>query len=146
MEKQKIGVPIVVVNERSEVLMGKRKGVYGDGHYGMPGGRIELAESIEQTAIRELREETGLELTGCEYIGVVRELQADYNFIHFGVAAKGYRGEVTNVEPDKCEGWEWHPLGNLPSNIMRSHAAVIEMYKNKSNPSLREILIKDPEA
>jgi 8-oxo-dGTP diphosphatase len=82
-------------------------------------------------AKRELEEETGLVNPQLEYIGVVREKQEGYSFIHFVFVCKSFDGEVQNTEPEKCEGWEWYSVENLPQNILNGHKAGIEMYKNK---------------
>ncbi|EOP54942.1 MULTISPECIES: NUDIX hydrolase [Bacillus] len=56
-----------VFNEAGEVLLQKR----GDnGGWGFPGGAMEIGESAEETAIREIREETGYMVQVDEFIGV----------------------------------------------------------------------------
>jgi len=53
--------------EAVELLMIKRATYAGDpwsGHFALPGGRQEPGETIEQTAVRETREETALDLSG----------------------------------------------------------------------------------
>ena len=52
-EQPKIGIGVVVVKENS-VLLGKRKGAHGSGHWGFPGGHLELCETPETCAAREL--------------------------------------------------------------------------------------------
>ncbi|PEY34585.1 NTP pyrophosphohydrolase [Bacillus cereus] len=56
-----------VFNEVGEVLLQKR----GDnGAWGFPGGAMEIGESAEETAIREIKEETGYIVQVNELIGV----------------------------------------------------------------------------
>lgn len=57
--------------EAVELLMIKRATYAGDpwsGHFALPGGRQEPGETIEQTAVRETREETGLDLSRSDSI------------------------------------------------------------------------------
>ena len=49
---------------REEVMLSKRLTGYGKGTYTLPGGKRRPGESLEECAIRELKEETGLELPG----------------------------------------------------------------------------------
>ena len=58
-------VNVVVVNDASEVLMIRRS---DNDNWAVPGGAIDLGESMTQAAIRETREETGVE---CQITGIV---------------------------------------------------------------------------
>jgi 8-oxo-dGTP diphosphatase len=139
--QEPIGTPTIVLNDEGKVLMAERIMVYGRGLYGMPGGHIELNELAEETAKRELLEETGLVVEEIEFVGVVRELQKEtYTFIHFGFLVKKFHGELKNVEPEKSKDWEWISLNNLPKNILPGHKAVLDMFKNKNTPRFRDLV------
>ncbi len=58
-------VNVVVASEAGEVLLIRRS---DNGNWAVPGGAIDLGESMVQAAIRETREETGIE---CEITGLV---------------------------------------------------------------------------
>jgi len=124
---------------KTKFLLGKRKNAYMSGYYGLPGGRMELKESLWESVKRELKEETGLQAQQIKYLGVVRELQSTYNFIHFAFLCEKYAGEVTNTEPEKCEGWEWFELDEIPQQTLPGHLAGIDIFKD-STLSLRELL------
>ena len=56
-----------IFNDQGKVLLQRR----GDSHkWGFPGGAIELGEAPEMTAVREAKEETGLEVSISKLIGV----------------------------------------------------------------------------
>lgn len=50
------GSVVIIVNEKNELLLQKRH----DGYWGLPGGLMDLGESFEEVAKREVFEETGL--------------------------------------------------------------------------------------
>ena len=58
-------VNVVVVNEAGEILMIRRT---DNDNWAVPGGAIDLGESVAQAAVRETREESGIE---CEITGIV---------------------------------------------------------------------------
>ena len=58
-------VNVVVVNDASEILMIRRT---DNDNWAVPGGAIDLGESVGQAAVRETREESGIE---CEITGIV---------------------------------------------------------------------------
>ncbi|KAJ1018978.1 hypothetical protein NDA16_004781 [Ustilago loliicola] len=56
----RVGVAVFVINEKGHVLVGKRTGSHGAGTLALPGGHLELHESFQDCAAREIYEETGL--------------------------------------------------------------------------------------
>jgi ADP-ribose pyrophosphatase YjhB (NUDIX family) len=58
-------VNVVVSDERGEILLIRRS---DNDNWALPGGAIELGESMTQAAVREVKEETGID---CEITGLV---------------------------------------------------------------------------
>lgn len=61
------GVAAVIVNDRGEVLLQRRS---DDGRWGLPGGAMEPGEEPAETLVREVREETALEVVPERIVGV----------------------------------------------------------------------------
>ena len=65
-----MGIGAIILNG-NQILLEKRKNAPGKGKWTIPGGLIELGENIEQAVIREVKEETGLEVAEPQLIDVV---------------------------------------------------------------------------
>lgn len=130
MTQQPIGVCVIVLdNTKKSVLLGRRINAYKSGMFGLPGGRVNLSEPLAKCARRELFEEAGLQVKSLKYIGVVRELQNTYNFIHFVYLCEKFEGKLETKEPHKCEKWEWYSLDALPKDILPGHKAALDLFK-----------------
>lgn len=66
----RVGVGVIVWNEKTQLLLEKRRDC---GWWGLPGGRIEPGESVCSAAVREVYEETGLIVEVQELLGVYSE-------------------------------------------------------------------------
>jgi len=56
-------IGLLIINEKNEILMMKRCNTgYMDGMYGFISGHVEEGETFEQTVVREIKEETGINL------------------------------------------------------------------------------------
>ena len=66
----KAGVGVIVVDPAGRILLERRS---DNGWWGLPGGAIEAGESVRQAALREVREETGLEIRITGLLGVYSE-------------------------------------------------------------------------
>ncbi len=57
-----VGVGVAVFDAAGQVLMVRRGRPPGVGRWGLPGGLVELGEQLVDAAVREVREETGVEI------------------------------------------------------------------------------------
>jgi len=126
-KEHNIGVCVIVQNATGDILLGKRKNSYKSGSYGIPGGRVELGEPIADAAKRELMEETELSPELINFVGVVRDFQDTYEFIHFVYQTVIGDQQPQLAEPDKCEGWEWFDPSMLPLITLWGHVQAIAL-------------------
>ncbi|ANN20420.1 NUDIX hydrolase [Amycolatopsis orientalis] len=62
----------IVHDEQGRILLIRRANEPGRGLWSVPGGRVEPGETDEAAVIREMREETGLDVTPGTFVGNVR--------------------------------------------------------------------------
>jgi 8-oxo-dGTP diphosphatase len=118
-----VGVGVLVVHQ-GLLLLGKRRGSHGAGHWAAPGGRLEFGEALEDCARRELMEETGLVARHLElgpYTNDVFEEdgQIAQHFLTVYVVARSLQGTPRNLEPEKREGWAWFGWDALPTPLFQ---------------------------
>jgi ADP-ribose pyrophosphatase YjhB (NUDIX family) len=94
----------------------KRKFEPRVGEWSLPAGFIEWGEGPEQTAIREVQEETGLNVAVCSLYGIYR----GQDYPDYEILLVVYRGEILGGElqpgDDALEA-QWFDLAHLPENI-----------------------------
>ncbi len=122
----KVGVNPIIVNN-NKILLGKRKNTFGEGTYGLPGGHLKSNETIEQCAIREIQEETGLIVLE-EDLKVIN-IARTYDRIQIGVLVNKYDGIPKIREPHKCSDLGFFDLDKLPE-LFSGTKVNIELYKN----------------
>lgn len=135
MENQvpKVGVGVMIFKD-GKVLLGKRKNAHGEGQYAFPGGHFEYMESFEDCVQREVREETGMEIDNIKFQLVGNILHfAPKHYVQVSFTADWKSGTPETMEPEKCEGWQWFDLDNLPDNIMVTTRLSFEAYQTGRN-------------
>ena len=116
-QKPKVGLGVVIVNCDGKILIGKRKGSHAP-YYSIPGGHLELGETFEEGAIREIKEETDLDIIDPKVIAVTNNLETYRNeglhHISIVLFVNDFSGALKNMEVEKCDGWLWADPEKLP--------------------------------
>src|SRR5215203_2202919 len=76
-ETPKIMVDVVVPSEEGRILLIRRGTEPYEGYWALPGGFVEVGETLEEAAAREAEEETGLEIEIVRLIGVYSDPDRD---------------------------------------------------------------------
>lgn len=123
-----IGATTLVFNDKKELLLNLRSDT---NTWGIPGGSMELYETIEETAIRELKEEAGINVNELELVRVLsgKEYYFEYPngdkmctvIVLFKVL--NYTGDI-KVADNESKKLEFFSLNNLPNMESRAKAII----------------------
>lgn len=116
----RVGVGVLLMSKKHPncVLIGQRKGSHGEGKFALPGGHLEMYESWEDCALREVKEETDLDLKEVTFATVTNDPMEDEGKHYITILMQAVVDDeqtVQNMEPNKCEGWSWVPWADLRS-------------------------------
>ncbi|EKE28618.1 MAG: MutT/nudix family protein [uncultured bacterium (gcode 4)] len=95
----------------------------------MPGGKLEFWESFEEGWIREVKEETWIELDNIKVICVNNDRIETAHFVTIWMLSQDFEGEAQVMEPDEITEWKWFTLENLPENVFPPSLKLLENYK-----------------
>jgi 8-oxo-dGTP diphosphatase len=140
-ERPVVGVGAIIL-DGGKILLEKRKSTPGEGKWAVPGGLIELGETVEQAVIREVKEETGLDVASPRLVDVVDYISLDekgavkYHFIilDYLVTVKG--GEL-KAASDAAE-LRWVPISEVERyDLTESFRRFFKQNRQKlENPNL----------
>lgn len=114
----RVGMGIFVFKD-GKFLMLQRKGAHGAGSWSIPGGHIEFGESFEDTARREVEEETGLKVKNIRFGAVTNDHFKDENkhYITVWIVSDWASGKERVTEPDKCVNLGWYTFEDKPEPL-----------------------------
>ncbi len=92
-----------LIKDNEVVVTKYKKGNKKEGYYDIPGGKIEEGESPKQTAIREMKEETGIEIQNLKYKGIMTIEYPNRMFIFDTFISKEYEGKPQEFEENTSE-------------------------------------------
>jgi 8-oxo-dGTP diphosphatase len=123
----RVGVGVFIFKD-GKFLMGQRRGAHGEGSWSVPGGHLELNETPEQTAIREVREETGLEIANVAFAAVTNDIFSDEgkHYVTLWMKSDWVSGEPAITEPDKFVEQRWVSFDNLPEPLFLPWKQLLE--------------------
>ena len=114
MKKQ---LTLCMVVRGHEILLGMKKRGFGEGRWNGFGGKVDEGESIEEAAVREVKEEVGLEVTQMEKVGIIEfSFESDPKVLEVHIFKvqefNGSPGETEEMKP------QWFPSDEIPFEHM----------------------------
>jgi 8-oxo-dGTP diphosphatase len=139
-KETRVGIGVFVF-KNGKFLMGRRKGSHGDGSWSIPGGHLEYSESFEDTARREILEETNLNIKNIRFGAITNDYFKDENkhYVTIWMLSDWEGGKERMVEPDKFIEMKWFDFDTLPEPLFLPwqqllKSQFIDTIKLKSRP------------
>ncbi|EJW19272.1 NUDIX domain-containing protein [Paenibacillus alvei] len=116
----KLGVGAVIRNHQGEILLVKRNRNPEKGTWSIPGGKLDMYESLEACVIREVKEEVNLDITVTQLLCTAETIRPEneehWVSLIFDTTVQG--GEARNNEADGAIGdMRWFSLNELPDQL-----------------------------
>jgi len=107
-----------LINKRGEVLLQYKSRGFGKGKWNGPGGKKEQDETIEKSAVREVKEETDVTMKNIQKMGelefVFTENKEENNYTHVFVC-RDWEGEPKNMGEGELK---WFKIKDIPLDKM----------------------------
>ena len=111
-----------------KVLLIKRRTLPFKGYWALPGGRVDPGETVEQTIVREVKEETGLDVAVVRKIGEYHEQGVqdgeEYDYYPACFLVKKLGGEIKKQESE-IEEINLFSLNKVPESLAFEHTQMI---------------------
>jgi 8-oxo-dGTP diphosphatase len=112
-ERPEVCVGAIAVADDQLLLIRRGHGPAG-GMWSLPGGRVELGETLAEAVVRELTEETGLEALCDQFVGWVERIGEDYHFLILDFAVTVLSADPPRPGDDAAEA-AWVPVSHVAS-------------------------------
>lgn len=126
------GAAVIAVDPNGDVLLLQRADTGG---WGLPGGFMEPGETLEETARREVKEETGLEIDELTLVNVFsgpeqyfRYPNGDQVFNVTTVYAAAVRNFSLRLDPLEAAAARFFPVGDLPADLIAPEIPILDFY------------------
>ncbi|WP_353947903.1 NUDIX hydrolase [Sporolactobacillus sp. Y61] len=125
-----VGAVAVISNSKGHILLQKRR--YPENTWGLPGGLMEPGESSEETAMREVREETGLTIDRLKLAGVfsganmyaIAENGDQFYPVTIAYQTSDYKGELI-MDPAESVSFAFMNPDDLPEKMLKNHRKIL---------------------
>jgi 8-oxo-dGTP diphosphatase len=119
-----------ILRKGDEIVMLQRANTgFEDGNYGLVAGHVDEGESLSQALVREVKEESGVDIRVEDAHLVTVMHRARVNRVDFYFEVTKWVGEPYNSEPEKCSEVGWYSIKKLPENTIVYIQQALDCYQ-----------------
>ena len=126
----RVGVGVLILDPPDQVLLTLRRRAPEAGCWSIVGGKVDFLETLDQCAIREAREEAGVEVEILRLLCVTDHVLPGegQHWVAPAYLGRIVKGEVRNCEPEKTRELKWFALTGVPPNLTVTARNAIAAY------------------
>lgn len=131
--KLPVAVFMMLVNEDQILLLKRATTGWMDGYFSIPAGSLDAGEEILPAAIREAKEEVGVDVKeeDIKLANVQHCKMGEDTWINFFYVANVWEGEPKVCEPHKHSEVKWVKISELPKEMIPYVQKGIEDFSNQ---------------
>ncbi len=120
----------IFIRDQKILLLRRYQTGFEDGNYGLPAGHADGEETMREALVREVSEEVGarVNVKDLNLTLTMHRWCGDHERIDLFFMVKKWRGEIKNMELDKCDDLSWFQLNQLPKNTIPYIWTAIDCY------------------
>ncbi len=118
-------VAVIICNNAGQLLLARRAAEPKKGWWDIPGGFMEPGESAEQSARREITEETGLTIEKLEYLGSLPDVYGPQAVPTINLCFLARVADQTPIAADDAAALAWFDCDHLPAQMAFAHQATM---------------------
>lgn len=129
-----VGCGAAILNDANQILLLRRLKQPEAGCWGLPGGKVDPFETVPAAVIREVQEETGLNVQLGALLCVVDQIDpvAGTHWVAPVYRVQQYTGQPHICEPHKHDGLEWFALDALPPPLTIATQQAVAALKDQA--------------
>lgn len=142
-DRPQVGVGCLVLRG-DELLLVRRRGAHGGGTWSAPGGHLDYAETPEDCAVRETREETGVRVRDPRFVGITNDLfeDAGKHYVTLWIAADYASGTPVVGDSDELDRVGWFSPRALPHPLFLSLRNLLDGRCTPRDPDLLPAVLR----
>ncbi len=121
----------IIIDDEQRILITRRPlhAPYGGGLWEFPGGKLEQDEVPHLALVREVYEEVGLDVHGCDFLGEIRHAYAYHSVVLLVYCVRAFSGKAKALEMQMDLRWvKVDDLHNF--NFPEANRQIIELIEN----------------
>ena len=119
---------VILLNNRKDIVLIRRKNAPFQGQFALPGGFVDVGETVENACIRESKEETNINVKILNLIGVFSDPKRDPrgHTISIIYELKIINGKI--ISGDDASEVDFFKFDNIPQKLSFDHKKIISDY------------------